>query len=185
MCLASSVGTSCRPAAYLIGACVLQDSSRTPTAVAQGRAWVKRTITAQSASVAALSAAAAAAVPAWVPPVPGWGPQAGHDALTSRSSDPRAATPSAVQSGAPAATEESVVDEECERRSSAAADADEAGAGSSAAGAAAAGMSDEVAAKRQRSRDSAAAMQPLPLPEVRFWHSMFSATVTAHALVTL
>lgn len=91
--------------------------------------------------------------------------------------------PSAVQSGAPAATEESVVDEECERRSSAAVDAEAASAGSSAAGTAAAGMSDEVAAKRQRSRDSAAAMQPLPLPEVHTYYSMFSATVTAHVLV--
>ena len=67
-----------------------------------------------------------------------------------------------------------MVDEGCERRSSAAGDADEAGAGN---GAGTAGMSDEVAAKRQRSRDSAAAMQPLPLPEVRFQHRISSAKV--------
>ena len=146
---------------------VLQESPRTPTAVAQGRAWVKRAITGQGASLGALSAAAAAAVPAWVPPLPGWGLPAGHAALDPRGSYPRAAPPSAVPSGAPAAAEEGLVDQGGERRSSAAGDAHAAGASSSAAGSAAVEMSDEVVAKRQRSRDSAAAMQPLPLPEVR------------------
>ena len=156
----------------------MQESPRAPTAVAQGRAWVKRTFTAQSASVAALSAAAAAALPAWVPPVPGWGPPAGHESLSSRGAYPRGTTPSAVQSGAPAATQESLVDEECEQRSSAADDAEAPDANSSAAGDAAAGMSDEVAAKRQRSRDSAAAMQPLPLPEVRLEYIMLPHALT-------
>lgn len=133
--------------------------------------------------MAALSAAAAAAVPAWVPPLPGWGPPAGRVAVNSGASHPRAATPLAVQSGAPATTAVGSVEQECERRSSAAGDAEATGASSSAAGGAVADMSDGVAAKRQRSRDSAAAMQPLPLPEVRFHTVCPQPSTTTHVLM--
>lgn len=159
--------------------------------MAQARTWVTRAVKAHGAAAgAALSAAAATSVPSWVPALPlPWGVVGARNALAT-SPAAQLAPASALPPSAPADALDQASQQQPSTRegggepSGAAADAATQAAaapppaagqeadGAGCAGAAdasaphsAAGADEEAARRRQRSRDSAAAMQPLPLPE--------------------
>jgi hypothetical protein len=168
-----------------------QITPRPEAPAAQARTWVTRAVKTHGAAAgAALSAAAATSVPSWVPALPPhWGVVGARDALAA-SSAAQLAPANALPPSAPIdALDRAAQQQPCTREgvgglggaaaeaAPQAAAASPPAAGETADGAGCAGATDastphgtagageEAAKRRQRSRDSAAAMQPLPLPE--------------------